>query len=188
LRKMFPDWTWLRHVNMFCYVSPDRARALLERCGRDASEKLVPGIGAGGAGFGDAKTNRLVEQAAINKVTRWLRQRGFTVSSRESERIGYDLDARKGRSELHVEVKGTSGEGIQFPITAAEVKRSQADPSFRLMVVTGARTRRARVHQYSGKQVRRMFCLSPISFMAIATGETNPPSVPNINSVEKLFP
>lgn len=188
LRRMFPDWAWTRFMNMFCYVSPDRARALLERCRREVSETIVPNIRAGGAGFGDAKSNRLVEQAAVSKVKRWLGQRGFTVISRESERIGYDLDARKGRSEIHVEVKGTSGTGIQFPITAAEVKRSQADPAFRLMLVTNARTRQARVHQFSGKQVRRRFCFTPIGFMAIATGETNPPSMPNINSVQKLFP
>lgn len=29
LRDMFPDWVWLRSVNMFAYVSPERAKALL---------------------------------------------------------------------------------------------------------------------------------------------------------------
>jgi hypothetical protein len=149
--------------------SPERARALLERCRREVSEKVVMKFRDAGAGFGDAKTNHLVEQAAVNKVKRLLRRRGFTVISRERECIGYDLDARKGSLEIHVEVKGASGARIQFQITAAELKQSQADPNFRLMVVTDARARRARVHEFRGKQVGRMFYLTPLSFMAIKT-------------------
>lgn len=70
-----------------------------------------------GAGFGDAKTNALVERAAVRKVTRHLEQRGFEITSRERDSIGYDLDARMGKIELHVEVKGVSGAKVQFPIT-----------------------------------------------------------------------
>ena len=62
-----------------------------------------------GAGFGDTETNRLVEKAAITKVTRFLTRLGYTVRSRESEGIGYDLDASRNGKTLHVEVKGISG-------------------------------------------------------------------------------
>ena len=123
-------------------------------------------VQAAGGGFGDAKTNRLVEEAAIEKVCRLLEQRGFRVRSRESERIGYDLDAAKGRTELHVEVKGVSGNGMQFLITQAEVAKAASDSAFRLMVVTEARTRRARVQEFHGRDLERRFALTPVSYIA----------------------
>jgi hypothetical protein len=166
LRDMFPDWAWLRHVNMFAYISPERAKALLARCNEEGVKPPLVNRRSG-AGFGNAETNPLVEKAAVSKVTRLLRSRGFTVVSRERECIGYDLDARKGRKELHVEVKGVSGAGLQFPITAAEVKHAQADARFRLMVVTNARNGNAQVHEFTGSRLTRCFRLTPLSFMAL---------------------
>ncbi|SRR6266849_9220001 len=164
LRQMFPNWAWLRNVNMFAYLKPEYARALLKRI--DAKTSTLPRLDASGAGFGDAKTNALVEVAAVRKVTQLLKGRGFTVSSREKDAIGYDLDAKRGRTELHVEVKGVSGEAIQFPITLNEVKTARLDPSFRLFVVTDARKKFAKVHEFQGRDVETRFILQPISYMA----------------------
>jgi hypothetical protein len=166
LRAMFPDWPWLRSVNMFAYVSPQRARLLLRRCALKSpviasSESLLSG-----AGFGDAKTNALVEKAAVRKVTRLLEERGFIVRSREEECIGYDLDAVKGRIELHLEVKGVSGDEMRFIITKSEVAEAASDPSFRLVVVTQARGRNARVSEFRGRDLKRLFDLNPISYFA----------------------
>ena len=172
IREMFPEWAWLRSMNMFAYVSPERAKALLERCRKRTKVISNNGKKAGdnhrnGGGFGEAERNRLVERAAIAKVTRLLRGRGFDVTSREKECIGYDLDACKRGVEMHVEVKGVSGAGLQFPITAAEVKQSERDANFRLMVVTSARMRDARVDEFNGDQVKRQFQLNPLTYMAI---------------------
>jgi predicted transcriptional regulator len=164
LREMFPDWAWLRSANMFAYVTPKRAEALLRRCQSAAVTTEL--ARCTGGGFGDAETNALVEQAAVRKVIRLLKRRGFKVCSRESERIGYDLDATKGRTELHVEVKGVSGDVIQFPITRKEVAMAGSDTSFWLMVVTGARNRQARVHEFRGRDVKRRFALEPLSYLA----------------------
>ncbi len=166
IRKMFPRWAWLKHVVMFSYVSPERAKALVARCKIEVPV-LSNGQRHGAGPGGDAETNRLVEKAAVGRVARLLRKRGFKVVSREKDRIGYDLDATKGQIELHVEVKGVSGEGIQFPITSAEVRRSEVDKQFRLMVVTSARMHHAKVHEFRGAQLKRMFQLSPLSFMAM---------------------
>jgi len=166
LREMFPDWAWLRSVNMFAYITPERGAALLKRCALK-STGIKPALARSvGGGFGDATTNVLVEQAAVRKVTRMLKQKGFKVRSREREQIGYDLDATKGRSELHVEVKGTSGDAVQFLITKAEVAKAASDPFFRLMVVTEARTPRPRVKQFRGRDLRRQFDLTPVSYFA----------------------
>lgn len=164
LRIMFADWPWLRNANMFAYVSPDRAKTLIERSKSQKSTRAqtVPL----GAGFGDAETNALVERAAVRKVTKHLKQRGFKITSRERDAIGYDLDAKKGSLELHVEVKGVSGEKVQFPITKNEVVRAETDTSFRLIVVTKAREKRSRLHTFSGSDIANRFVLQPISYMA----------------------
>jgi predicted transcriptional regulator len=167
LRQLFPNWAWLRSPNQFAYVSPERAKALLKRCELKSPPSIIEGAASSGAGFGDAKTNALVEQAAVRKVTRRLERRGYKVFSRESERVGYDLDATKGRTELHVEVKGVSGEGMQFLITQAEVAKATSDSAFRLMVVTKARTRDAQVKEFRGGDLKRRFALTPVSYFAV---------------------
>lgn len=163
LRDMFPEWAWLRSVNMFAYVSPFRAGKLLTR-----SKSRIDSIPArqGGAGFGDTKTNRLVEKAAVQKATHHLRDRGYTVRSRELENLGYDLDAMRGAQVLHVEVKGISGSELQFPITANEVRRSKTDPAFRLMAVTQARTRKPSVYMVSAQQLHRAYRLRALAYLA----------------------
>jgi hypothetical protein len=166
LRIMFPDWLWLRSVNMFAYVTPERSKALLERCNLESSMFTKELARSAGGGFGDPETNSLVEQAAVRKVTQILKRRGFKVSSRERERIGYDLEAKKGKTELHVEVKGVSGDGLQFLITQAEVAKAKSDLLFRLMVVTEARTSSARVQEFSGQDFKRVFALTPVSYFA----------------------
>jgi hypothetical protein len=107
-----------------------------------------------------------VERAAVRKVTRHVKQRGFEITSRERDAVGYDLDARKGHLEWHVEIKGISGEKVQFPITKNEVVRAETDSSFRLMVVTEARKKRSRLHTYHGPDIASRFVLQPISYMA----------------------
>lgn len=166
LRQMFPNWPWLRSVNMFAYVSPERARALMARCDPGQFGTPTGNEGATGGGFGDAEANAIVEAAAVREVIKHLKERGFAVRSRESERIGYDLDARKGRTELHVEVKGVSGAEMQFLITNAEVSKAASDPCSRLMVVTKAGTPAARVTSFRGLDLQRFFVMTPVSFRA----------------------
>ncbi len=86
--------------------------------------------------------------------------------SRERDKIGYDLEATKGRGELHVEVKGVSGAALKFPITSNEVKQATNDKAFRLMVVTQALTSAAKIHEYRGEALERRFKLSPIAYYA----------------------
>jgi hypothetical protein len=166
LRQMFPDWAWLRSVNMFAYLNQNQCSAILKRIDNKPSAAAQVALRKSGAGFGDSETNPLVEKAAIRKVTQLLEQRGFMVKSRERDSIGYDLDARKGRTEIHVEVKGISGKAIQFPITRNEVSRAKYDPSFRLFVVTEARKEYPQVYEFDGRDVHRRFILQPISYMA----------------------
>lgn len=121
----------------------------------------------GGAGFGDLKTNKLVEQAAVRKVKGLVKRKGYSIVSKERDKKGYDLEAKKGRSVLHIEVKGVSGTKLCFPTTKQEVERAGKDPAFRLMVVTEARTKRAKLHDFKGVKLKQLFQLTPLSFMAL---------------------
>ena len=71
-----------------------------------------------GGGFGSVETNRQVEKAAIDFVERHYEKSGWTVTSVEAEKVGYDLRCDKGDVQQHVEVKGTQGEELCFIITA----------------------------------------------------------------------
>ena len=87
--------------------------------------------------------------------------------SREKEKIGYDLEATKGRTQLHVEVKGIAGEGVQFPVTAGEVRRAESDPAFRLFAVTEVLTREPKFHEFTGETFLAKFDLRALAYMAV---------------------
>ena len=72
-------------------------------------------------------------------------------------------------NNLPVEVKGVSGADLQFPITRGEVGLAASDPAFRLMVVTGARAPNTRLWQFKGHDFRRLFRLTPLSYLATKT-------------------
>ncbi len=125
-----------------------------------------------GAGFGDSETNRKVEKAAVTAVTDDYVRGGYVVKSRESERVGYDLDATKRRTTLHVEVKGVQGDLLQFPITAREVECATDDKAFRLAVVTNAlNPKLRRIREFSGSDLLRRFQLRPLAFIATLSDE-----------------
>jgi hypothetical protein len=68
---------------------------------------------------------------------------------------------------------------MQFLITQAEVAKAASDSQFRLMVVTNARTRRARVWEFDGRDFKRRFALMPVSYFARLKwppGRTNRPA------------
>jgi len=166
MRKAFPKWSWLIQPRSKARVPDENQQKLWKMVNAVSLDGPIEVIGRGGAGFGNAKTNRLVEKAAIRKVTKALIDQGYTVISREKENLGYDLDASNATALLHVEVKGISGNEIQFPITANELNQSKNDPNFQLFAVTLAGTRNAVIHQFSGALLQKKFKFRPISFIA----------------------
>lgn len=119
-----------------------------------------------GAGFGSPENNRKVEKAAVAFVERLFKKQGYEVKSRERDRIGYDLDAFKGKEELHIEVKGVSGAIPSFIITAKEVQCARVDPSFRLVVVMNARQSKPVHNEMTGKELCAAYDFDPLGFMA----------------------
>ena len=116
--------------------------------------------------FGTAETNRLVEAAAINVVTANYRALGWTVRSVEMENVGYDLHCVNGRREMHVEVKGLSGEDLRFVITANEHDKAFADSQWKLAVVQNATSSTPRIEEFSGSQYEELFHVQPLTFGA----------------------
>ncbi|MFL5329885.1 MAG: protein NO VEIN domain-containing protein [Gemmataceae bacterium] len=164
LKKQFPRWRWLLMPRGKVTVPHEYEEKLWKLTQR--KQAIAEQITGNGAGFGDPKTNPLVERAAVRKVTRYLQQKGYKVISREPKNLGYDLDAMKGRTTLHIEVKGVSGSRLQFPITRREVKCASKDLSFRLFVVTEIRTSSAKLHVFLREEFLANFKLSPISYVA----------------------
>ena len=80
--------------------------------------------------FRDADNNRRVERVAIVAATTFYRNKGWNVTSVEPQNLGFDLICRKGDIELHVEVKGRSGDKPHFILTAGEYSRAAADASY----------------------------------------------------------
>lgn len=166
IQRMFPSWGWAKFTRGQTYVEQAIGNALWERAQRESGIAGTTKSAANGAGFGLAETNRLVERAAVKRVTDLLKKRGYQVKSREAERIGYDLDATKRGENLHVEVKGISGNALQFPITRAEITQAERDSEFRVFAVTGAMTLDFKIHEFTGPEFLEAFSLTPLSYMA----------------------
>lgn len=87
----------------------------------------------------DAKARKMVEEAAIKYVTKAYQNKGYNITSREKDCIGWDLDAINGKITLKLEVKGLASNTISVHLTANE--RSKMDihkTHYRLCVVINA--------------------------------------------------
>jgi len=175
LRSWFPNWKWSLYTRNITTV-PEEIADRVWRVVHTAGASLPPrspsnrgsteqSVGAG-AGFGSAESNRVVEKAAIKAATRLLRKRGYTVKSIERLNLGYDLEATGPGGPLHVEVKGATGYGSKFIITQNELATSRIDPNFRLWLVNGARTKSARITEFTPQDLKGRFQLTPISYSA----------------------
>jgi hypothetical protein len=112
------------------------------------------------------RPDKAVEEAAIRFVKVKLRADGYKVQSRETEICGYDLHATRDGQDLHVEVKGVSGDSPRFHISRTELKTAEQDPDWRLAVVLQAPTRPRMDSYISGKRVKRLFHMEPTQWFA----------------------
>jgi len=113
-------------------------------------------------GFGSPEHRKAVEEEAVRAAEKALGDLGYSCKSRESENLGYDLEAtrKRDRSVLHVEVKGTSGKVPRFFMTANEHGYRKA-AEWRLAMVTEA-LGRADVTIYTLRECEREFELVPM--------------------------
>jgi len=113
-----------------------------------------------------ARPNPVTEAKAVRFVRRALRALGYTVKSRENEICGYDLHAVKEGSELHVEVKGTTGSFPRFFISRNEYNTSLMDPNWRLAVVLVGGVKPISYDLVNTATMRRTYKFVPIEWEA----------------------
>lgn len=89
----------------------------------------------------DAKARKKIEEAAIKYVTKEYQSRGYHITSREKDNVGWDLDAVYGKIHLKLEVKGLASNTISVHITSNEHEKMHDDrKNYRLCVVINAAT------------------------------------------------
>lgn len=118
------------------------------------------------------RPDRVAEKKAVRFVRARLRREGYNVLSRESEVCGYDLHATRKDHELHVEVKGTSGDRPRFFLTRSERRKADSDPDWRLAVVTRAKAKPHLNPFVPGSHLTRWFQLEPIQWLGTTRGLT----------------
>lgn len=123
-----------------------------------------------GAGFGDPERNRMVETAAVSKVTAHYRKQGWRVLDVSSEKRGYDLECIKGRVTQHVEVKGVTGDRQAVMLTENERHQAKEDRAFVLAVVTSALSE-PNLHMYSAEDMFSQFEITPMIHRAVLRGQ-----------------
>lgn len=118
---------------------------------RETSSTIA--VGAWGAGYGDAATNRKVELAAEDVVQHHYDAAGWTVTRVAHLKCGWDLTARRNDDqERHLEVKGVSSSMPSVLLTRNELRSAETDPDWLLAVVTNALTDPTLV-EYAGEAV-----------------------------------
>jgi uncharacterized protein DUF3883 len=118
------------------------------------------------------RPDRVAEVKAVRLIRAKLLREGYKVRSRESEVCGYDLHATRNGHELHVEVKGTSGDQPRFFLTRSERRKAENDADWRLAVVTRAKTKPVPLPFVAGRQLTRRFQLEPIQWLGTKHGPT----------------
>jgi hypothetical protein len=108
-----------------------------------------------------------VELAAIKAAQDNYEQEGWSVTSVERQKVGYDLLCKRRNEEEHVEVKGTQGETICFIITAGEMRNVLLDRKHITLVVTEALTSSPNLHRYDKERFLGELNCEPIAFRAI---------------------
>lgn len=87
----------------------------------------------------DSIKRKKVENAAIRHIHEYYSELGYDIKSVEEEKLGWDLEATKGKAKLLLEVKGLSGQEINIELTHNEYSQLKKNKNnFRLCVVTNA--------------------------------------------------
>ncbi|WP_214514793.1 protein NO VEIN domain-containing protein [Rhodococcus sp. WY5] len=99
-------------------------------------------VGAGGAGFGDPQTNKMIEDAAVDTATDHYTNLGYEVEDVGARSLGWDLTCIHASGDIRrVEVKGVSGPTPSILLTSNEIRSAREDENWELAVVTRALTK-----------------------------------------------
>ncbi len=116
--------------------------------------------------FPDNEHIKAVEKASVDFVWKTYAARGYKIIDRQlQKKVGYDLEARKKKETLLLEVKGTAGAIEYGYITIGElrVETGGARDQWRLCMVTNA-LEKPKLRVLDAKEFDREFALEPIAF------------------------
>lgn len=118
------------------YADGERGQAF-----RETLERVIasgkPAEARAGRAKPNVERNKLVEMAAMDAVTNHYAALGYDVKWVHNENKGWDIEARSGRTELWIEVKGLSLANQVIELTPNEYRAFLSlDPRYRLAVVS----------------------------------------------------
>jgi hypothetical protein len=117
-------------------------------------------------GFGTPEHRKKVEKAAERAVIDHFKAKGFTVTRVTHLPCGYDFVFIKGKSVKHVEVKGTASTAPQFFLTRNEHRKGlEADPAWRLAMVTSALSDTPDITEYDAGELAEAFDIEPYVYI-----------------------
>ncbi len=111
-------------------------------------------------GLGTPEHRKKVEKAAEKAVKNHYCARGFSWTDVTRKNLGFDFIFKKGRTEYHVEVKGTSGVLPRFFMTRNE-NSYRDNPNWRFAIVANALSMKPKIHVFDNLKFQRTFELAP---------------------------
>lgn len=101
----------------------------------------------------DPRKRKLIEEAAIRQVIGYYQDRlQFLIADRQSENVGWDLEAAKDGVKLLLEEKGTSGDEVCAELSANEYMHMRSPrhrSNYRICIVSSALTSRPKLSIFS---------------------------------------
>ena len=145
-----------------------RMRELKSAVTENPTDETAPDLGAEKGDplrvFGTLEHRKKVEKAAEEAVKKHYHEKGFSHDDDDDDvtkkNLGFDFIFRKGQTEHHVEVKGTSGDHPRFFMTRNE-NDYRENPKWRFAIVTNALGPKPTVRVYNNRRFKKTFELEP---------------------------
>lgn len=124
------------------YPSSDDANRLLRFITEfGSSTPSVLADSGGGTKLADVDRRQRIERTAMATTAEWFVKHGFQVTDVSMQQLGWDLEARRGRGCLRLEVKGTSLDSASFAVEVTpneylNMRDPARRPIYRLCVVS----------------------------------------------------
>ncbi|MBP7260271.1 MAG: DUF3883 domain-containing protein [Bacteroidia bacterium] len=93
----------------------------------------------------DAEKRKAVELAAMNLTADYFSNSGWDVEDVSSKNWGWDMQASKGNAQLHLEVKGLSGDNLTVELTPNEYAKCKNNSIYRICIVNNALDSKRRI-------------------------------------------
>lgn len=121
--------------------------------------------------FADQEVNMRAQTAARDFVMRAFEEKGWTVMPVHDIGEGFDLHCSMDNDHLHVVVRGTVHESLEFLLTELEYARAEEDDSFALCLVTSALSDEPHLTTFSGNDLYHLFDARPLTWAFRYRGE-----------------